>query len=66
MFGGYAIRLKATEKAKRAEEGNPVTMYGVERIVSAAGETINMNEFNSEESDIIDVENGEVIFRNEE
>ena len=66
VFGGYTTRLKATEKARRAEEGNPVTMYGVERIVSAAGETINMNEFNSEESDIIDVENGEVIFRNEE
>lgn len=66
VFGGYATRLKTTEKAQYAEEGSPVTIYGVERFVSAPGETININEFNSEEKDVIDVESGEVIFRNEE
>ncbi|MDZ7755289.1 hypothetical protein [Rhodohalobacter sp.] len=66
VFGGYATRLKTTEKAQQAEEGNPVTIYGVERIVFGPGDTINFNEFNSEPRDVIDVENGEVIFRHEE
>jgi cyanophycinase len=66
VFGGYATRLKTTEKAQQAEEGRPVTIYGVERIVSEPGETINMNEFNSEQAGLIDVENGEVFFRDEE
>ena len=65
VFGGYATRLKTTEKAQQAVAGRAVTIYGLERIVFAPGETVNMNEFNSEESEIIDVENGEVNFRNE-
>lgn len=66
VFGGYATRLKTTEKAQHAEEGNPVTIYGVERVVFSPGDTINIYEFNSDQSDVIDVESGEVIFRNEE
>lgn len=66
VFGGYATRLKTTEKAQQVEEGTPVTIYGVERIVSGPGDTVNLNEFNIEQRDVIDVENGEVIFRNEE
>jgi len=66
VFGGYATVLRTTEKAQLAKEGDPVTIYGVERIVSAPGETVNMNEFSSERADLIDVEKGEVIFRNEE
>lgn len=66
VYGGFATRLKTTEKAQQVEEGSPVSIYGVERIVSAPGDTINFNEFNFEKRDVIDVENGEIIFRNEE
>jgi hypothetical protein len=66
VYGGHATRLKTTEKAQQAIEGIPVTIYGVERVLFAPGDTIDFNEFNFEEREIIDVKNGEVIFRDEE
>ena len=66
VYGGYATRLKTTEKAQQAVEGSPVAIYNIERVVAAPGDTINFNEDSFEQREIIDVENGEVIFRDEE
>ena len=66
VFGGFATRMKTTQKAEQVMEGSPVTIYGVKRARYGPGDIIDFNEQNFEWTDVIDVENGEIYFRDEE
>lgn len=66
VFGGYTTRLRTSEKAGQAVEGSPVTIYGIHKTIYVPGDTIDFNEHNAAKGDVIDVESGEVIYRDEE
>jgi hypothetical protein len=66
VFNGFATRIRTSEKAVQAVEGSPVTIYGVEQVVYEPGDTIDFNEFNDDDIELIDVINGEVILKDAE